>query len=136
RPSLAYRRAHAEGARWSIRPRLVADLQAAAVPQDQALLLIADDDTVVRLAALDLQEAGWSHITWTRAADTAAWPQQATPQWPSDADAIDHLFFVHDRHDGNLDAARRYLAWETGLIAQCAPDELAVFRLPVGGNPA
>jgi hypothetical protein len=42
---------------------------------------------------------------------------------------IDYLFFVHDRHDGNLDAARAYLEWETGLIAQCAPDELAAFRI-------
>ncbi len=42
---------------------------------------------------------------------------------------IDYLFFVHDRHDGNLDAARAYLEWETGLIAQCESDELAVFRV-------
>jgi hypothetical protein len=42
---------------------------------------------------------------------------------------IDYLFFVHDRHDGNLDAARAYLEWETGLIAQCEPDELSVFRI-------
>jgi len=34
---------------------------------------------------------------------------------------------VHDRHEGILDAARAYLAWETGLIAQCAPDELRQF---------
>jgi hypothetical protein len=39
---------------------------------------------------------------------------------------------VHDRHDGNLDAARRYLDWELGLIAQCSPDELAGFRIPAG----
>ncbi len=45
------------------------------------------------------------------------------------AKRIDYLFFVHDRHDGNLDAARAYLEWETGLIAQCEPDELAVFRV-------
>jgi hypothetical protein len=36
---------------------------------------------------------------------------------------------VHDRHQGNLDAARRYLPWEQGLIAQCSLQELATFRL-------
>jgi hypothetical protein len=39
------------------------------------------------------------------------------------------LFFVHDRHDGNLDSARRYLEWETGLIAQLDPEEQQSFRL-------
>jgi len=29
----------------------------------------------------------------------------ASPDTPSEAECIDHLFFVHDRHDGNLDAA-------------------------------
>ena len=46
------------------------------------------------------------------------------------ATRIDYLFFVHDRHEGNQDAARAYLAWETGLIAQCEEDELQVFRIP------
>lgn len=41
----------------------------------------------------------------------------ATPQDPSDAEAVDFLFLVHDRHDGNLDSARNYLAWELGLTA-------------------
>jgi hypothetical protein len=39
------------------------------------------------------------------------------------------LFFVHDRHDGNLESARRYLEWETGLIAQLDEQEHASFRL-------
>jgi hypothetical protein len=48
---------------------------------------------------------------------------------PADGDAIDYLWFVHDRHDGNLDAARRYLAWEQGLIAQLDAEEKAEFDL-------
>ena len=50
---------------------------------------------------------------------------------PADKDCIDFLFFVHDRHDGNKEAARQYLAWETYLIAQLDPQELQSFRLPV-----
>lgn len=52
----------------------------------------------------------------------------ASPNSPTEAECIDHLFFVHDRHDGNLDAARRYLEWETGLLAQLDSDERAVLR--------
>jgi hypothetical protein len=81
---------------------------------------------------LALQELRAGTAYWALAADglAAGFPVESTPNSPDDASAIDYLFFVHDRHDGNLDAARRYLEWETGLIAQCQPDELAAFRLP------
>jgi hypothetical protein len=49
--------------------------------------------------------------------------------FPPDADCIDFLFFVHDRHDGNKDAARRYLEWETGLIAQLDEDEINLYSI-------
>ena len=52
----------------------------------------------------------------------------ATPDTPADEDCIDYLFFVHDRHDGNMDAARRYLEWETGLIAQLDEQERSVLN--------
>jgi hypothetical protein len=52
-----------------------------------------------------------------------------TPDQPADADCIDYLFFVHDRHDGNREAARRYLSWETGLIARLDDSERDAFRL-------
>ena len=55
-------------------------------------------------------------------------PTEASPEVPTDRDAIDYLFFVHDRHDGNLEAARRYLAWEQGLVALLAPAERARFN--------
>jgi hypothetical protein len=48
---------------------------------------------------------------------------------PPDSDCIDFLFFVHDRHDGNKDAARRYLEWETGLIAQLDEDEMNLYSI-------
>ncbi|MDB5850381.1 MAG: sulfurtransferase [Rhodoferax sp.] len=130
-PSTAYRRGHAQGAAWSVRPHLVADA-AAAGPATRPVLLIAPNAGVARIAAADLFEAGWRDVRWATLDQwtAAGLPTVATPALPADAEAIDYLFFVHDRHDGNLDAARRYLEWETGLIAQCSPDELAVFRLP------
>jgi rhodanese-related sulfurtransferase len=144
RPSPIYRARHARGAIWSIRPRVVADARVATGGNPQhPVLLIAPDETLARLAAQDLSEAGWQQLSWAKAEalEAAGWPQLATPTSPPDADAIDYLLFVHDRHDGNLDAARRYLDWELGLVAQCAPDELASFRVPTGtheslrGNP-
>jgi hypothetical protein len=53
----------------------------------------------------------------------------ATPADPADADCIDFLFFVHDRHEGNAAAARQYLAWETGLLDQLDPQERGMFQL-------
>jgi rhodanese-related sulfurtransferase len=133
RSSSAYRAGHAEGARWSIRPRLAADV-AAATGGDRThpVWLVVDDEALVRVAAQDLREAGHTALGWLHyaALQAAGWPEEATPHTPADAESIDYLYFVHDRHEGNLDAARRYLLWETGLIAQCAPEELAVFRLP------
>ena len=41
---------------------------------------------------------------------------------------IDYLFFVHNRHDGCLEAARKYLEWETGLIEQMDEQEVGMFR--------
>jgi hypothetical protein len=55
---------------------------------------------------------------------------------PSDDQCIDFLFFVHDRHDGNLESAKRYLEWEQGLMAQLDDDERAVFRMPSERNVA
>jgi hypothetical protein len=133
RPSPAYRQGHATGAIWSIRPRLAADVTRATQGDTaRPVCLLVDDEDIARLAAQNLREAGDRALAWlpSAALADAGWPQAATPQQPSDAESIDYLFFVHDRHDGNLDAARRYLQWETGLVAQCAPDELAIFRLP------
>ena len=57
-------------------------------------------------------------------------------QTPPDNQCIDFLFFVHDRHDGNLESAKRYLEWEQGLMAQLDDDERAVFRMPSERNVA
>ena len=48
---------------------------------------------------------------------------------PPDAECIDYLFFVHDRHAGNREAMKQYLAWETGLLAQLDEQDRASFRI-------
>ncbi|HUP94494.1 MAG TPA: sulfurtransferase, partial [Burkholderiales bacterium] len=64
---------------------------------------------------------------WT----AAGYPTEATPDLPSDAECIDYLFFVHDRHAGNREAMKQYLAWETGLIAQLDDQDRKLFRVGV-----
>nr|WP_255701839.1 rhodanese-like domain-containing protein [Bordetella sp. LUAb4] len=129
RPSMSYRKAHVRGARWSIRPRL----QALALTPEADVVLLADDAGVAALAARELAGLGILRVR-VNADGPASWrdaglPVEASPDLPANADCIDYLFFVHDRHDGNKEAARQYLAWETNLLNQVDAQELAGFRL-------
>ena len=127
--SIRYRKAHIPGSRWSIRPT-IAD---AAADIRNTIVLVADDARVARAAAIDLVEAGLQDIrlleggfsAWTAAGHAT----QATPDEPSDVECLDYLFFVHDRHAGNREAMKQYLAWETGLIAQLNDEDRKAFRI-------
>jgi len=129
RPSMQFRQCHIGGARWSIRPRLAATLAGERRP----VVLIADEPAVAACAATELEELGLpvsllegGPPTW-RAAGLRVLADENTP---ANIDCIDFLFFVHDRHNGNKDAARQYLAWEVNLLAQLDALELKSFRLP------
>ena len=87
------------------------------------IVLVADEPGVAALAALDLAEAGMHRHppARRRPCGNGAMPacRSAPPRIePADADCIDFLFFVHSRHEGDAEAARQYLAWETGLLDQ------------------
>ena len=96
-------------------------------------MLVADDPAIAALAALDLGEAGCGDIRLLdggqEAWRAAGLPVAATPDNPPDADCIDFLFFTAARHDGDAEAARAYLTWETGLIAQLDAQERGAFRI-------
>jgi len=127
--SMRFRTSHVPGSRWSIRPRLAADAARVRGP----VALVAEEADVARLAATELLDAGMKDVrlldgglaAWTR----AGYAIESTPSVPADAECIDYLFFVHDRHAGNREAMRQYLAWETGLIAQLDAQERAAFRI-------
>ena len=51
--------------------------------------------------------------------------RRAGKRWNSGAALVKN----HDRHDGNHEAMRAYLRWETELPAEIARDGLAGFRL-------
>jgi 3-mercaptopyruvate sulfurtransferase SseA len=94
---------------------------------------VADEPASGALAAIDLAEAG-AHDVCLIAGGYQAWcdaglPIEASPDRPADSDCIDFLFFTHGRHDGNAEAARQYLAWETGLLDQLDAQERGVFRI-------
>jgi rhodanese-related sulfurtransferase len=128
RASMVFRKGHIAQAKWSIRPRI-----AAAANRRIMTVLVTDEPGVAALAALDLAEAGVSDIR-RLAGGLADWrnaglPIAATPEQPADADCIDFPFFVHSRHEGDAEAARQYLAWETGLLAQLDEQERGTFRI-------
>jgi rhodanese-related sulfurtransferase len=128
RPGMAFRKGHIAGATWSIRPRI----GAAAVPA-KPIVLVADEPGVAALAAIDLDEAGCKDISLL-AGGFEAWraaglPVEATPDVPTDQECIDFLFFTARRHDNDPEAARQYLTWETGLLAQLDEQERGVFRI-------
>lgn len=128
RPSMAFRKGRIEGSTWSTRARINR--------QDftgHPLVLVADRIEIAALAALELTEAQRAFmrvfVEPATAWKEAGLPVSASPEIPCDAECIDFLFFVHDRHDGNKEAARRYLAWETGLIAQLDAQERSIYRI-------
>jgi rhodanese-related sulfurtransferase len=129
RPSMDYRDGHVEGARWSIRPRL----ERLGLPAGADVILMADKRGTAEIAALDLREGGIENVGFLEgdleACRAGGLGIEATPDMPKDDECIDYLFFVHDRHQGNMEAARGYLEWETGLIAQLDAQERAVFTL-------
>jgi rhodanese-related sulfurtransferase len=131
RSSGSFQSWHVRGARWANRSAL--DRVVREFGPNRQAVIISDEDGPARLVAVDLAEAVVSVVGWVRA-DRAAFeragiPVESTPDQPPRSERIDHLYFVHDRHDGNLDAAREYIAWETGLLAQLDEPELRGFDL-------
>jgi len=125
---MAFREAHLPGSRWSMRSRIAADAEGA-----RSVVLVADDNGLAQLATVDLSEAGIIDVTLLQAGlrgwTDAGYPTEASADNPPDSECIDYLFFVHDRHAGNREAMKQYLAWETGLIAQLDSEDRKLFRV-------
>ncbi|MGI9500947.1 MAG: rhodanese-like domain-containing protein, partial [Geminicoccaceae bacterium] len=126
RPSWRYASGHVVGSHWSIRPKLAAFADA------DRLLLIGDEGPEAELGARELQRLGCRNFALVKggvqALSAAGAPIQVTEPLPL-ATAIDVTSFAHGRHDGDLDASRRYLDWEQGLIQTLSSEERAAFGL-------
>ena len=130
--SAAFRRAHPRGALWLNRSRL--DELPAAWKNSPVLLVFGHDTAQAQLVAADLTN-GTQQQVHVVSGGVAQWQAagihiETTPDAPTDAQRIDFLFWLHDRHTGNADASRAYLAWEAALPAAIGSPTQAGFRLP------
>ena len=136
RPSMAYRAGHIRGSVWSTRSRLRAciDAQSALLGQAAApIVLVASNPGIAALAASELSAAQLqrSRCIIADSATLGRYGQNidATPDHPANADCLDYLFFVHDRHNGNKLAATQYLQWEQNLVSQLDQQERSSFKI-------
>lgn len=127
RPSLKFREASIAGARWMTRPNVA---EALAGQSDRSAVLLGQGKDRLSLLAHELEANGFKDVhlcvvgdDFPQAAGLQAVPQGHMP----DESCIDYLFFVHDRHDGNKAAARKYLEWETNLVSQIDERERSTF---------
>jgi hypothetical protein len=124
---MQYRKNHLPNSIWAIRPQLQEIIRDA----KETILFISDDPALTYGALLELDGSDLNIQVYEL--EGPSFPKEletiSSETTPPDLDCIDFLFFVHDRHDGNKDAARRYLEWETGLIAQLDQDELNLYSI-------
>ncbi len=127
RSSMQYRKSHLPNSLWAIRPKL----QEIICDSKEKILIISDDPALTYGALLELAELNLK--IRVHQLEETGFPEGlktiSSKSIPPDSDCIDFLFFVHDRHDGNKDAARRYLEWETGLIAHLDQDEMNLYSI-------
>ena len=136
RASSDYRKNHLAGAVWVIRPTLLAQVDAL-TPADKAgsapVLLLGSSVRALQFLAQDLERHGLRNIYICAVTESAleqtGLALEQSDSIPSDAECIDFLFFVHDRHEGNKAAARKYLEWETNLVSQIDRQERNTFLL-------
>lgn len=129
RSSAEYRKSRVPGSRWSIRPQVASAIG----DRSRPVVLVADDAGVARIAALDLREAGIADVRLLSgslaACEAAGMKLETGGEVPPDRERIDFIFHTLGRNEGNLDAARAYIAWEVGLVDQLDAQERAAFRL-------
>lgn len=129
-PGMAYREAHVEHAVWVTRSRL----DSLNISAERDIILACRTPGVAELAAIDIREQGLTRLSrldgtpddWRKAGLTIV----ASADQPSEEDCIDFLFFVHSRHEGDLEASRRYLKWEVNLLKQVDAQELSTLNPP------
>jgi rhodanese-related sulfurtransferase len=129
-PSLAYEAGHIPGAWFAVRARLPDSL--ARVPRRRVLVLTSPDGVVARLAAAEVNAAGFAEIG-VLDGGTDAWRAAGLPLHTGRdamADEPDDCWRRPYDAYARPDARERYLRWEVGLIRQIERDGDPGFRLP------
>jgi rhodanese-related sulfurtransferase len=132
RDSASYRERHIRGAQWQSRRQISAYLKDKATSNNM-VVLVGESKELLEYAAIDCRESGATDVRLCLMPMSDALAGQlswvSTPSTPPNEQRIDYLFFVHDRHDGNKEAARQYLAWELNLVNQLDDAERSAYRL-------
>ncbi|MFF7710880.1 rhodanese-like domain-containing protein [Pseudomonas sp. NPDC007930] len=127
--SAAYAAHAPHGALWVNRARL-AGLPARLKAASQ-VLVFAEDLALARGVALELHEQGLPAYVVT--GDAAQWRAAGIVVGGNpplaDAERLDYLFWLHDRHDGNAEASAAYIAWEEDLPRQVGDHRHARFQI-------
>jgi len=129
RPSMQFRAIHLKNTQWAIRPTLLKH-----IPDNKQtpILLLGANLNATVLLANDLKKTGYLTIKISIVDqsffETSGLLLETQSNMPPDSQCIDFLFFVHDRHHGNKEAARKYLEWETNLVSQIDEEELNTFN--------
>ena len=129
-----YLKRHLPGAKWANRAQ-IPTLSTSLLGQQQ-LVVYCEHETRARLATFDLIEAGFTNVAllsggreaWCNAGFVTKSDERALAR----EQRIDFLFWVHDRHLGNDDAAREYLRWEEALPAQLERSKEPPFPVVTG----
>ena len=125
-----YRNGHASGSIWITRSQ-VKNLDCRS---NDAIIVTGQEKSLILGVVREFLELGFTDLRWFQGSrqiwSLAGFEVEQTSDYPTDQECIDFLFFVHDRHDGNMDAARRYLEWETGLLAQLDVQERGILQPP------
>ena len=125
-----YRSGHARASIWITRSRVTTlDCRL-----NDTIIVTGQEKSLILGVVSDFLKLGFTNMFWFEGSpeiwSRAGFEIEQTPDYPIDQECIDFLFFVHDRHDGNMDAARRYLEWETGLLAQLDDQERGILQPP------
>lgn len=116
RPAATFHALHLAGAQHALRARL----SSLNLPPNSRFVLVADNHSRAALVLADLQDMG--HIPIGLASRPDIWRAAHLPTAQSaqqnPADDPETVRFCAGRHSGNLDDARTYLAWETGLLSR------------------
>lgn len=128
RTSSAFQQGFYEGSHWVNRsslPQRLAQLSSA-----QSVAVVADSAALAELVAIPLRDAGFEVSGWLPfSAQQTSLEVLRSKDLPPHHERIDYLYFVHDRHMGNLEAAKQYLAWELGLLEQLDAEERSTYQL-------
>ena len=117
---------------WGVRPRAQDLLNR--MSDAKKFVLYSLHETRARLMAFDLQKMTDKPIA-ILSGGRERWKAEGRPIEPTPRDTvlredrIDFLFWVHDRHLGNDQSARDYLAWEEQLPAQIKADGDATYNV-------